>query len=737
MHNKEEARELQNAKEREIVLLAVAAAMFAWVMRAVLDFYFYYSDTSFTDLLLLHIPARELYSRVSIASAFLMSGIVISETIKKMRITEERSYRLARCVRSVRAVNQLITRETDADRLCERACCELAEGMGYRRVEILVDDEAKGLCEQEVVRRSRFRPKAPEAKPVSIPIACGDVEFGKLQVTLGSKMVWDDEERALLREVSEDIGFALRSIGVDRDLRQQREELQTILDSVSAYISYKDREGRYLRVNSALARVSGIPKEEWTGRTLSEVMPGCGTAPCISDAEVVETGKPKHSFLEAMELPSGTRWLSTDRVPFKDSSGDVAGVISLSVDITERMQAERELSQKDEQLRQAQKMEAVGQLAGGVAHDFNNLLTAISGYTELALSRVESEDPMEELLEPVSKAAERAADLTRQLLAFSRKQPLSLEEQDLNTIIREMSGMLERLIGEDVELVVDLGEEAEAIEADRTQMEQVVMNLAVNARDAMPEGGRLTISTHGSYIGEEDCADAPGVRPGPHVCLSVTDTGYGMDETTLRQIFEPFFTTKRPSGGTGLGLSVVYGIIEQHGGWVQVVSEPKRGTTFLVFLPAVSDDRKSEEELPDAPQKVVADSPKGTGQRVLLVEDEEAVRLFASRALSDWGYEVVEAESAEQALDLFSTNPDAFDLVFSDVVLPGRSGTQLAEEVATRKPDLHVLLASGYFFENRGADFVSSIEKIGFPFLDKPYSVRSLREAVHNALACQ
>ncbi|MBN2565040.1 MAG: PAS domain-containing protein, partial [Candidatus Eisenbacteria bacterium] len=492
----------ETSPEHEVILLAVSAALFAWLMQAALDFYFH-AEKTVPEALLLDIPARQLYSRIGITAAFILTGIIISKAVRRLKRGEARARRLDQCIRSVRAINQLITRVNNRTALCQRACEELVTGLGYHCVRAELDGVTHGFSELVPSETHRVAWPVPggcradpdEADTLSMPIACDGEVLGSLVVTLRACQTWGDEERALLNEVSEDIAFSVRSMRTSERLIQQREEVQTILDSVSAYITYKDRNGRYIRVNKALADMAGIPHEDWVGKTLSELAPGSDECCAYSDEEVMKTGRCRHTALESLELPGGGRWVQSDRVPYRDSSGAVIGVIALSVDVTDRMQAERSLACRDEQLRQSQKMEAIGQLAGGIAHDFNNLLTAISGYTELARASLKPTAAANDMLFAVSKAAERAAALTRQLLAFSRKQPLWLSEKDLNEIVAGMTEMLTRLIGEDIELVTELGEDVGKIEADASQIEQVLMNLAVNARDAMPHGGRLTVST--------------------------------------------------------------------------------------------------------------------------------------------------------------------------------------------------------------------------------------------------
>ncbi|MGQ9627817.1 MAG: ATP-binding protein, partial [Anaerolineae bacterium] len=378
----------------------------------------------------------------------------------------------------------------------------------------------------------------------------------------------------------------------------------------------------------------------------------------------------------------------------------------------------------EEQLRQSQKMEAIGRLAGGVAHDFNNLLTTILGYSDFLLYRLGPEDPLRGDIETIRKAGERAASLTRQLLAFSRRQMLQPRVLDLNLVVAEVEKMLRRLIGEDIELVSILEPSLKRVKADLGQIEQVIMNLAVNARDAMPEGGTLAIKTENVTVDEEYCKFVPEARPGEFVRLSIEDTGVGMDKEIRQHLFEPFFTTKE--GGTGLGLAVVYGIVKQHEGWINVYTEPGQGSTFKVYLPAFSLEPEGEPE-----KRVSLEEFRGRGEKILVVEDDEGVREFATRVLRENGYVVFEAATAEEALDVFEGEKEDFHLVFSDVVLPDKPGLQLIDELLTRKPELRVLLSSGY------ADRKSQwriIRERGFRFLQKPYASADLLRVIREII---
>jgi signal transduction histidine kinase/ActR/RegA family two-component response regulator len=382
------------------------------------------------------------------------------------------------------------------------------------------------------------------------------------------------------------------------------------------------------------------------------------------------------------------------------------------------------LERTQDQLLQAQKMEAVGRLAGGVAHDFNNLLTAMKGYAELTLNRPGLDPEVRADVDQIHKAGDQAASLTKQLLAFSRRQPLEPKVIDLNDVVVEMDAMLRRLIGEDIELCSNLEGEDVRFRGDSGQIEQVIINLVVNARDAMPDGGRLTIETRKVTLDQAACLEIHDARPGEFVCLAIQDSGSGIPKDIIDQIFEPFFSTKGPGKGTGLGLAVVYGVIRQHDGWISVYSEPGEGTVFKIYLPASEDDEVPE-RADEAPELRV----RGSGQRILLVEDEEAVRTFATRALRENGYVVCEAASADEALDIFDREAGQFDVVFSDVVLPGLSGIRLVDRLLSLRPDLEVLLSSGY--TDQKSQWPVIREK-GFRFLQKPYSLPDLLGAIED-----
>jgi len=392
----------------------------------------------------------------------------------------------------------------------------------------------------------------------------------------------------------------------------------------------------------------------------------------------------------------------------------------------EKTEALEALRQSQAQLMQSQKLEAVGLLAGGVAHDFNNLLTAILGYSQLGLVKLSDNDPMRTNFEEIKKASERAASLTRQLLAFSRKQVMQPKVLDLNSVVPEMEKMLRRMIGEDIQLRTALQADLGSVRADPGQMEQVIMNLALNARDAMPSGGKLTIETANAYLNETYVRHHVSVVPGAYVMLAVSDTGLGIDQDTQQHVFEPFFTTKELGKGTGLGLSTVYGIVKQSGGYIWIYSEVGKGAAFKIYLPRV-DERAERYKHEAAPAEI----PGGT-ETILLVEDEDIVRRLAKQVLESRGYRVIEAASGKDAIRLAEDKPDAIDLLLTDVVMPEMSGRELAGRLASLRPEIRVLYMSGYTDDTI---IHHRVLEAGINFIQKPFTPDALALKAREALA--
>ena len=491
-------------------------------------------------------------------------------------------------------------------------------------------------------------------------------------------------------------------------LAESEERYRTLAESAPDAILTLTPAGIVIFANGKAAATFGYRREELPGMRLDTLMPDEQARVLLASG----SGPVRH-------LP----WTAVNMTARHDAGRDIAVEVSLTEHIVggERRITGivRDVSERQRlsaQLQQAQKMEAVGRLTGGIAHDFNNLLIAISGYAELSLPQLDPGDPLHGRITEIRRAAERASELTRKLLAFSRNQPIQTRRFDVNQLVIDLSPILHRLIGEHVTVALQPAREPLPIHADTGQIDQVVLNLALNARDAMPVGGRLTVSTARLVLDERSAAQHPERRTGQFACVSVTDTGTGIAPNDMPQIFDPFFTTKDAEHGTGLGLAISYGVVQQHGGWIEVESRLGRGTTFTVCLPLTNSIDAMTEVVPSpAP-------PRGT-ETILLVEDEEPVRLILSEALTTAGYAVLEAASGPEALAEWHARAASIDLLLCDIVLPdGISGFDLARRLTDARPTLHVILMSGYQ-EHTAAP-------AGAVFLAKPFSLERLHSAV-------
>jgi len=508
----------------------------------------------------------------------------------------------------------------------------------------------------------------------------------------------------------------------ERVLRLSLSRLEALLNNIPDVAWLKDERGRFIAVNEACARFLNRTTEEIIGKTDADFLPlEVARRFQESDREVMETGRSLQVTEEVRSAQGRPILFETIKTPIRSAGGTPSGTAGIARDITERRRLE-------EQLVQSQKMEAVGRLSGGIAHDFNNLLTTVLGYSDLLLGQLERDSPLRPDLEEIKKAGERAAGLTRQLLAFSRKQVIEPKVLELNAIVSGASKMLRRLIGENVELMTILEPGLGRVRADPGQIEQVLVNLAVNARDAMPEGGKLAVETKNLGFYEPYPSAYTRAQPGPYVLLAVSDTGSGMDAETQSHIFEPFYTTKERGQGTGLGLATVYGIVKQSGGDIWVSSELGRGTTFKVCLPRV-DEPADQLEAVQPPGEI----PRGS-ETILLVEDEEGLRALARRVLEANGYTVLPAGSAEEALEIADRGPSRIHLLLTDVVLPRTNGIQLAQRLSSRRPELKVLYISGYT-DSAPLPAASAGEQSAF--LQKPFTpavlIRKVREVLRAA----
>ena len=494
-------------------------------------------------------------------------------------------------------------------------------------------------------------------------------------------------------------------------LRKNEAQLQLVADSVPVVIAYLDKESRFLFANKACLNWFGLADKEIVGRHVADIVGRDIYKELLSEIESVLKGAEVR--LERAALIDRTRYVQLTYKPDLDSLGNTLGYFLFIIDLTASRQAEERLRKSQEQLRQAQKLESIGRLAGGIAHDFNNMLTAINGYSELALSQLSDGDPLKRNIEEIKKAGERSANLTRQLLAFSRQQLINVSLINLNQAIIDSTVMIQRVIGEDIQIETDLYERLWTLKGDKNLLTQILLNLVVNARDAMPRGGIITISTQNVILDDDSMMLRFGADVGPFVKLSVSDTGIGMDDETKKQIFEPFFTTKETGKGTGLGLSMVYGIVKQLDGYVWVESEPNGGTTFDLYFPRAEDtDEVTSVEIHNT-------NPKHGTETVLLVEDEDIVRELSSEVLRSCGYKVIEASSGKEALRSYKEFGQEISLLMTDVVMPGMNGEELAKQLLSIQPELKILYTSGYI-DNPIA--LSDGLKHGAAFIQKPFT---------------
>jgi PAS domain S-box-containing protein len=493
-----------------------------------------------------------------------------------------------------------------------------------------------------------------------------------------------------------------------------KRHFEAILGTMSEGILEITSEGRIVYANPAAIALIGILEETLLASNFTDLLKETD-GQLIKDQLGTIHNQSKTIIRDFPVMINGKQIL-LNIFPIMDEKHKTIVIILNDVSERKRMEA---------QFLQAQKMEAIGRLAGGIAHDFNNLLTIIKGYSQLSLMELKESDPLKRNIEEIRKAADRASDLTRQLLAFSRRQILEMRVLDLNSIVRDVDEMLLRIIGEDIELVTLLAGDLGRVKTDRGEIEQVIMNLAVNARDAMPDGGKLTIETANAELDEAFARAHVAVTPGRYVMFSVSDTGVGMTPEIKERVFEPFFTTKEKGKGTGLGLSTVYGIVKQSGGNIWVYSEPGKGSTFKIYLPRV------DEPLEEVVERVVAgEFPRGT-ETILVVEDEDEVREVAVRILSGQGYKVLEASQGLDAFLICTEHDGPIHLLLTDVVMPKMSGRELAETLMSIRPGIKVLYMSGY---TDNAIVHHGVLETGVDFIQKPFAVDALARKVRDVL---
>ena len=593
----------------------------------------------------------------------------------------------------------------------------LAEGSGLE----VLDIQPRQLVGQSLFERYR---DVPEAIANARRVLAGETFTGA--VTLGNVVV--ETRYSPLRDHQ---GLVTGAIGVSLDvterqaaqetLRASEQRLQTIIDAEPACVKLVSRDGVVLDVNRAGLEMLGAKAlSDVKGRPVKDIVHPDDVDRFFEVHDAAVAGRPGRAEFRITGFDSSEHWVDSRMVPFDvtGTPGSERGVLSVTSDVTERKQLEA-------QLQQAQKLEAIGLLAGGIAHDFNNLLTAIGGYTEIVLASFDERDRRREDLLEVSKAAQRAAALTRQLLAVSRRQVLQPTVLDVNAMVTSIQKLLHRTVPENIDIQLDLTSAANMVRADRGQLEQVVLNLGINAGDAMPRGGRLTIAAQSVDVDHLAAARRPPMPPGRYVRLVVSDTGTGMAPETQAHIFEPFFTTKAGGTGTGLGLATVYGIVKQSNGFIWVDSAVGRGTTFEIYLPAVDDS--VEAELPAARTSQFT----GGSQTILLAEDDGAVRRFARQILTTHGYTVLYARDGDEALAVARGHSGTIDLLVTDVVMPGLSGRDLAARLSVERPDVRVLYTSGYSEQM----IIRSGLNTGLTLLPKPFLPGDLLQKVGETLA--
>ena len=675
---------------------------------------------------------------------------------------QERITHLNQVLLAIRDVNHIIVWEKDRERIIEKICEALVKNRSYPRASIVLVDRAMQPqararfslsaaheCEAGIPKCMSTALEAPGLVIISNPLEeCPDCPmsrkawcvgamairleyqdrvFGVLAVASAAGGIADEEEHDLLSEVAQDVGMALHNL----EQQEQRKEAEKQLHEVEAryrtlfhrsleMVFVHDFAGQFVDVNERGLSLLGYDREEIKDIEFPVLLDE-EDLPRAMEAmkKIYEQGFEDNINEYRVRTKDGKHiWIEVTGARL-DRDGEPMGVIGLARDITQRKKLER-------QLNSAQRMEAVGRLAGGIAHDFNNMLTVITSYSGFLLELFQQGDPSREDVQEILRAANRATKLTQQLLAFGRRQAAQPTVLDLNEVMREMDRMLQRLITEDIELRTLFEEELGAVKADRGQLEQVIMNLVINARDAMPHGGKLTVQTANvvldAHYFQDKAVDNP---PGPYVMLSVSDTGTGMDAHIKEHIFEPFFTTKAEGQGTGLGLATIYGIVKQNEGCVWVYSEIGVGTTFKVYLPRIETVRTIE-AAPSSKQAALAGE-----ETILLVEDERAVRMVAGRILSRAGYGILEAESAIDALSLIEQHDGPIDLMLTDVIMPKMSGRELADRLKVLRPDIKVLFMSGYT-----NDVIAhhGVLDEGTAFIEKPFTRDALLGKVRTTL---
>lgn len=550
-----------------------------------------------------------------------------------------------------------------------------------------------------------------------VEISLSPISAGDRKLVLSA--IRDISER---KRIEEDLRHAHTELSrrTSQQIGEYRGQLAAIVDSSDDAIIGKDLDGRITAWNRGAERIYGYTSEEMLGQNIALLAPRDRPDEIPQVLERIRRGESIEHFDSVRIAKDGRRVdVSVSISPIREAGGRVIGASAIARDITAQKHAE-------EHLRQAQKMEAIGRLAGGMAHDFNNILGIITACTELLRTRIDAKSDVGQYVTNMRKAVDRGASLTRQLLAFSRKNVVQPQVLDLNERLKDVTKLLRPLMGEDVEIVISPRTDAAIVEADPGQLDQIVLNLAVNARDAMPSGGKFILETSKVRTDEVFSQMHTPMTAGNYVLLAVSDTGVGMDPATVSKIFEPFFTTKEVGKGTGLGLAMVYGIVEQAGGHIWVYSEPRRGTTFKIYLPSAEHRLGAEAKME---QETL--TQRRDGVTVLLVEDDELMRQLTRQLLEEHGYQILEAKDGQTALEIASSHPGQIDLLLTDVVMRGVSGPELVSRLNGSRPAMKTVYMSGYTGELIARDDIATQ---GIPLLEKPFTRAGLLQTLHQAL---
>lgn len=570
------------------------------------------------------------------------------------------------------------------------------------------------INQQVVIHTERTLQTGQESPPYLVEILHKNGQ--KVMLEIKERPYFEDHRVAGIVGVARDVTDRQKA---EAKLEEERNLLRTLIDNLPDHIYVIDEQGRHISANAVHLQFVGVGLNDVIGKTVFDLYPPEVAGKYHAENQhVLQTGLPTFNREDlVIDAQGNRRWFLVSEIPLRDVQGKIVGLLGISRDITEHKRLE-------EQLLQAQKMEAIGTLAGGIAHDFNNMLTAIMGYAGLAIDTLPPDHPIYADIEGIQRIAQRAAELTSQLLAFARRQMIEPQVVNLNNLLLSMSQMLGRLIGEDVELITRPAPELWHVQIDPGQFEQIIVNLAVNARDAMPGGGRLIIETANMTISQSQTQPYAEIETGEYVMLAVTDTGTGISEEIKGHIFEPFFTTKEVGKGTGLGLATCFGIVKQNNGHIEVYSQPNRGATFTVYLPRVKDKIRA------ASAGHQTNHLPGGEETILLVEDEAAVRNLAARVLGNQGYTILQAINGVEALSLIKTqNSHRIDLLITDMVMPKMGGKMLVDQLRKTHPRLKILFISGYTDQA-----IARHLEADTAFLQKPFSPYSLANKVREVL---